>query len=216
MTSNKLLKIIDSTKYSANSTEKDIKILCRNAKKNKFRSVCVNLTWVKLAKKHLSNSPVRLSAIIDFPLGSSGINSKIHQAKLAKKMGADEIDTVINLGHFFDKKYNLIEKEIREISSILPTKFIIEHSILSNQQILKLAELLNKNEAFCLKLASGFIPSEQEAKIKHIKLIKKHFPNLKIKASGGIKTYEECLELVKSGADIIGTSKAIEISRSVL
>jgi deoxyribose-phosphate aldolase len=208
--------IIEHTNYKPNSTRTDIKKLCREAISYSFRTVCVNLSWVKFANQQLRQSSrgrkVKLSAIIDFPLGASGLESKINQAKIAQRDGADEIDTVIYLGNFFEHRYKLVDKEVRSVNSILPSKFIVEHSLLNNKQIIKLAEIIYRNNA-TLKLASGFIPSDLKEKIRHIKLIKKHFPDLRIKASGGIKTAEEVNKLVKAGAAVIGTSCAVEIMK---
>jgi deoxyribose-phosphate aldolase len=207
-----ITKFIDHTIYKYSATSVDIENLCQEAVLFNFRSICVNLGRVVLAAETLGQErTTRISAIIDFPLGSDGLESKIHQAKIAKQYGADEIDTVLNLGNFFDEKYDLIEEEIREINSILPTKFIIEHSMLSSQQVLKIAGLLAKNDAFALKLASGFIASDFKLKINHIKLIKKTFPHLKIKASGGISSAKEAIDLFQAGASIIGTSSAKKI-----
>ncbi len=204
---------IDHTNYSVSCTEKDIKKLCREATRHKFRAVCVNLIWVELCSNIFKNEKksIKVSAIIDFPLGANGLENKILQAKLAKKLGATEIDTVMNLSNILEKKYDLVEEEIIKINSILPTKFIIEHSVLTDKQVLKVAELLYKNKAFCLKLATGFIVSEHDQKLKHIKLIKKNFPELIGKASGGIKSNKDCQELLEAGASIIGSSKAVKI-----
>jgi deoxyribose-phosphate aldolase len=207
-----IAKFIDHTIYKTSATSRDIQRLCQEAELFNFRAICVNLGRVELAAKNLGEKrDIKISAIIDFPLGANGLESKIDQAKFARRYGADEIDTVLNLGNFFDRSYDLIEKEIKEINSILPTKFIIEHAILNDSDLLKISGLLEKNKAFALKLASGFIDSGHELKIRHIKAVKAGFPKLRIKASGGISSIKEVLELIEVGASFIGTSSAKKI-----
>jgi deoxyribose-phosphate aldolase len=207
-------KFIEHTNYSPTCTRSQVRKLCQEAVSFSFGSVCVNLNWVKYVKqkfaKDFRRKKIRISAIIDFPLGADGLESKIYQAKLAKKYGADEIDTVLNLGNLLDRQYDLTKKEIGSINSILPSKFIVEHSVLSNNQLTKIADIINDHGA-TLKLASGFIPSDHRKKIEHIKLIRKHFPALRIKASGGIKSIKEINQLLKAGASVIGTSSAIRM-----
>lgn len=198
-------KLIDFTNLKSEITKKEMRDFCNLAKKYDFRAVCVHPFWVEFCKTELKNSDVLVAAVNDFPFGQGKKETKIFQAELAKKNGADEIDTVINISALKNGDFNLVLDELLAITKILPTKVIIESGLLTNEEIKKAAEIVEKSGAIYIKTSTGFIANTDiKTKTNHIKLIKETMPNLKIKASGGIRTYQDLELLQDAGADIFG------------
>lgn len=204
---------IDSTNLKANSTKEDIKVLCNEAVINNFKAVCINPCYVRYAASILENSNVSICTVIGFPLGANKINTKIYEMGEAIKDGINELDVVINIGALKDKDYDYIEKEVallREASLGHILKIIIETSLLTHDEIIKMCEICKKYKVDYIKTSTGY--STGGATVEVIILIKKYSDGiLKIKASGGIKTYEDALLLIEAGADRIGTSSGLKI-----
>lgn len=204
-----LAQRIDLTLLKANATEEDIKKLCEDAKKFNFRGVCVNLNRIKLCSNELFGSDINLISVIDFPLGESGLETKAYQARIANGLGADEIDTVMNIGAFKDGDYGTVLNELKALSSIFRrnVKVIVETGHWDLNQALKAAELIERSGAFCFKTSTGFEPQTTvKQKAIYIKEVKNKFPNLKVKAAGGIRTLKDIKLLSSVGADIFGIS----------
>ena len=207
--------VIDSTNLKSEAGEGDIKAICLEAREYGVRGVCVNSRWVKTAKELLKNTGIKVVSVIDFPLGASLSKVRLFQAKQAKEDGADELDIVMNIGALKSGLDADILKDLGRVSEILSTKVIIETGLLSDQEIQRAAQLVKKSRAFCVKTSTGFVANTDiETKARHIKLIKEAVPDIKIKASGGIKTRQDAETLIACGADIIGTSSAVQIIKS--
>jgi len=213
-----LSKYIDHTLLKATATEADIIQLCKEAIKYKFYAVCVNSCYVELCKETLNNSAVKIAAVIGFPLGAMDTLSKINEAKGALIGGADEIDMVINIGFLKDKKYDLIENEIKRIRKIIGNKtlkVIIETCYLTDEEKKTATQLTINAKADFVKTSTGF--GTGGATLEDVKLIRSITQNkIQIKASGGIRDRETALKYIELGATRIGTSNGIEIVKKQL
>jgi deoxyribose-phosphate aldolase len=213
MNKQELAKLIDHTLLKPDAKEDDIKKLCEEAIKYKFYSVCINPCYIELAKNFLKNSDIKICTVISFPLGASTTTIKIIEALEAVKIGADEIDMVMNIGMFKSKKYDYIYEEISSIKKIIKDKIlkvIIETAILNDEEKIKASEIVKKSGADFVKTSTGF--SQGGATKEDILLIRKVVgDNFGIKASGGIKSYEQAIELINAGATRIGSSSSVKI-----
>ncbi len=207
-------KIIDQTNIKSSATEREIKKTCQEAKKYGFRGVCVNPPWVKFVAEALKGTEIKTVVLIDPPMGQSSHAKRVETAKNAKKNGADELDVVINVIDIKYERYDEVLEDLKEICKILPTKVIIGSGYLTDKEIEKASELVKKAGAFCVKTATEKDPLEYielEEKARHLKLMRKAAPGLKIKAAGKIKTFKDFKMMLAAGADIIGTSSGVEI-----
>ncbi|MFH0891288.1 MAG: deoxyribose-phosphate aldolase [Candidatus Falkowbacteria bacterium] len=196
---------IDSTNLKANASENDIAKLCADTVKYGFRGICVNLGRLQFAGGQLLNK--KIAVVVDFPLGAGGLAAKMNQTIIAIGNGADEIDPVINLGAFRDKRLYVIKREIQEISRILPAKAIIETGHWNDREIAELAKLIADTGAFAVKTSTGMGPKVNlDDKARHVEIMKKAAPKLSVKAAGDIKTLADAIKMINAGADIIGTS----------
>lgn len=204
---------IDHTLLKSSATQKDIKELCAEAKKYRFYAVCINGSYVAYAKQLLSKSPVKVCTVVGFPLGASTTETKVFEAKQAVERGADEIDMVMNIGMLKSENYVSVYKDIRDVKLAIgktPLKVIIEISELSKNKIVKASQICVDAKADFVKTSTGF--SKSGATLTSVKMIKKIVKNqAKIKASGGIKTYETAKKYIELGADRLGTSSGISI-----
>lgn len=204
---------IDSTNLNAFATKEDIKKLCEEAKNYHFASVCVNPCYVEYASELLKDSTVAVDTVIGFPLGANTTMVKSYEAIAAIEAGADEIDMVINIGALKDKDYEYIKNEIEEIRDSIDghiLKVIIETCYLTEEEIIKMTEICNETFVHFIKTSTGF--GTRGASLEDIEIINKHKNDvLEVKASGGIRTYEEASDFLEKGVSRIGTSHAIEI-----
>jgi len=206
-------KYIDHTNLKANAREEDIRKLCEEAKNNHFASVCVNPHYVELASSILEDTQVEVCTVIGFPLGANTIETKVYEAINAIEDGATEIDMVINIGAVKDKDYEYVKHEIEEIRNSIDgktLKVIIETCYLTDEEIIKMTEICNETFVNFIKTSTGF--GTRGASIHDIELINSVKNDvLEIKASGGIKTYEEAIKFIELGVTRIGTSNGIKI-----
>lgn len=206
-----LNQYIDHTLLKPDATEADIIKLCAQAKEHNFYSVCVNPCFVALAKKELKGSNVKVACVVGFPLGANETCSKVFEATKAVNDGADELDMVINIGKLKEKNYDYVLKDINQVCTANATvKVIIETSLLSEAEIIKMCEIVNNSNAHFIKTSTGFCGDG--AKEEHIKLMKQHIKNGKqIKASGGIRDKQTFIKMIQAGATRIGTSSGVKI-----
>jgi deoxyribose-phosphate aldolase len=212
-----IAKIIDHTNIRRDATAQDIKKTCQEAKIYGFRGVCVNPKWVKLTKKELAGTKIKVVVLIDPPMGLSSHRKRIKLCQKAKKDGADELDVVMNIVDLKYERYKKILKDLRAITKILPTKVIIGSGYLTDQEIEIASKIVKKSGAFCIKTACPKDPLENrelQERARHLKIMKKFAPGLLIKASGNIKTPKDAKMMIKAGADIIGTSFSKEIVKN--
>jgi deoxyribose-phosphate aldolase len=213
-----IAKIIDHTNIDPKAKKEDILRTCEEAKKYGFRGVCVNPQWAKLVKETLKGTGIKTVVLIDPPMGISSHIERVRQVKQAKEDGADEVDVVMNIIDLKYERYDDILNDLSEICKILPTKVIIGSGYLTDDEIVKASELAKEAGAFCVKTATEKDPLEHielKEKARHLKLMKKSAPGLKIKASGKIQTYEDVKLMLASGADIIGTSHGVKIMQEI-
>ena len=201
-----LNSLIDHTLLKPTATQTEILKLCDEAKKFKFWSVCVNPVWVKLAKQQ----GVRVTSVVGFPLGANNLEIKIAEAKQAIADGAEEIDAVV-----YPRDLPLQLKPLRLASKNKILKIIIETGYLTQPEKFLAAKLVKESGADFVKTSTGFPASAGQASgatIADVKLLRKAVgPDFGIKASGGIKTREQALAMVKAGANRLGTSNSVAI-----
>ena len=202
---------IDYTNLKAYATKEDIKKLCEEAVKFHFVSVCVNPCYVELAKELLEGTNVNVCTVIGFPLGANLLAVKEYEAISAVELGADEIDMVINIGALKDKDYDYRKEEIETIRDSIggkTLKVIIETCYLTEEEIKKMVEICNDTFVNFIKTSTGFGP--RGASLEDIKIINKYKNDvLEIKASGGIKTYDDAINFIEAGVTRIGTSSLL-------
>lgn len=206
---------IDHTLLKPEAKEEEIILICEEALKYNFASVCVNPAFIKTAFEVLENSSVKVCTVIGFPLGASTTNSKKFEAEEAIQNGASELDMVMNIGKLRDKNYSYVFNDIFAITSLtrsnnLTSKVIIETCLLSDEE--KIASCLIAKDAGAdfVKTSTGF--SKGGAKVDDVALMKFTVGDkVLVKASGGIRSREEALKMVAAGADRIGTSSGVKI-----
>lgn len=204
---------IDHTLLKPTATTDDIIQLCEEAKSYNFFAVCVNSCYVKLAKKELKKTGVKVCSVVGFPLGAMSTKAKVYETKKALKDGADEIDMVINVGYLKSKDYKKVYKDIRAIKKVLPKntlKVILETCYLDDEEITKASELALKAKADFIKTSTGF--GTGGATIDAVKLMKAVAgDNMKVKASGGIRDAETAQQYIDLGVERLGVSAGIAI-----
>ncbi len=207
-------RVIDQTNIKDTATTVDIKKTCQEARDFKFRGVCVKPKWLKLVKKQLKGTDIKVICLIDPPIGDSFHKKRIKISQKAKKEGADELDVVVSIPDVKHEKWEKILKDLKEICKISPTKAIIGSGYLTDEEIEKTSKIVKEAGAICVKTATEKDPlehREMKEKFYHLKIMKKAAPGLLIKASGNVKTLKDVKEALKSGADIVGTSSGVEI-----
>jgi len=212
----KIAKFIDHTNINLKAMAKDIKKTCQEAKRYGFRGVCVNPKWVKLVKKELRGTDIKVVCLIDPPIGGSSHQKRMEQCLKVKQDGADNLDVVMKINVAKQGKWGEVLEDLKEICEIVPTKVIIGSGYLTDEEIKKASEIVKKAGAICVKTSTEKGPLEhRELKEKaiHLKIMKKAAPGLLIKAAGKIKTLKDLKMMVRAGADIIGTSSGVEIMK---
>lgn len=208
-------KYIDNTNLKQDATENDITLLCNEAKEYDFMSVCVNPAYVKLSKKLLKGTNVKICTVIGFPLGMNTTECKVFETTDAIKNGADEIDMVINVGALKDKKYDYIKNEISLIKKACGSKIlkvIIECCLLTDEEKIKVCTISKDAGADFVKTSTGF--SKWGAKKEDVALMRKTVGNeVGVKAAGGVRTHEEMIEMINAGANRIGTSSGSKLMK---
>ena len=208
-----LNKLIDHTNLKAEATSEDIKKLVDEAVEHEFFSVCVNSSFVKFIKDY--NKDVKIATVVGFPLGAMSTPAKAYETKCAIEDGASEIDMVIEVGRLKEKDYDYVLNDIKTVKESCEDnilKVIIETCLLTEEEIVKACELSVEAGADFVKTSTGF--STGGAKASDIALMRKTVgSDIGVKASGGIHTKEEALEMVEAGASRIGASQSIEICK---
>lgn len=213
MKKQELAKMIDHTILKAVASEEDVKRLCSEAKEYGFASVCANPVHVGLMAKELEGSDVLSCCVVGFPLGANASEIKAAEAEFAVSQGADELDMVINIGAL---KAGDKERLIRDIAAVVDAaagrtvKVIIETCYLTDEEKIIACEAAMEAKADFVKTSTGF--GSGGATVEDIKLMRKTVgDSMKVKASGGIRSYADALAMVEAGADRIGASAGIAI-----
>lgn len=209
-----LNQMIDHTILKADATELEVLQVIDEAKEHHFWSVCINPTWVKLAKEKLQGTDVKVCTVIGFPLGANTSEVKAYETKDAILNGANEVDMVINLGALKGEDYKTVQEDIESVVKAAEgtlVKVIIESALLSDEQIVKACELAKAAGADFVKTSTGFA-KEGGASTHAVKIMRETVGDaLGVKASGGIHSYEEAKAMVDAGASRIGASASIAI-----
>jgi len=209
-----IAKIIDQTYLKKEASEEEIKKVAEETKSYNFRGLCIFPEHTKITKETLKDTDIKVTTLIDEPTGTSPHEKRMALVKIAKEDGSDEVDVVMKIDAFKNKKYEEVLEDLKAICKILPTKVIIGSGYLTDEEIKKASEIVKEAGAICVKTATVDDPldrSELDEKAKHVRIMKESAPGLLIKAAGGIKKMIDLEMMLEAGADIIGTSSGVEI-----
>ncbi|CAG0998767.1 deoxyribose-phosphate aldolase [Anaerolineales bacterium] len=210
-----LAAMIDHTMLKPDVTPDQIAQLCFEARKYGFASVCVNPGHVKLCADLLRGSKVKVCTVIGFPLGATSPEAKVYETETALRDGATEIDMVINIGALKGGDFTWVARDIRGVVETAHTggaivKVIIETSLLTNEEKIKACLLAKEADADFVKTSTGFAGGG--ATVEDIALMRRVVgPDMGVKASGGVRTFEEAKSMVEAGATRIGASAGVKI-----
>lgn len=210
-----MARYIDHTLLKPDATADQIAQLCYEARKYQFASVCVNPTHVKLCADLLQNTSVKVCTVIGFPLGASAPEVKAFETMKAIQDGATEIDMVINVGALKAEDHTLVAQDIREVVRVghaasALVKVIIETSLLTDEEKVTACLLSKEAGADFVKTSTGF--SGGGATVDDIALMRRVVgPEMGVKASGGVKNFEDAQNMVKAGATRLGASAGVKI-----
>jgi deoxyribose-phosphate aldolase len=208
-----LAQYIDHTLLRADASSIEFSKICKEAAQHQFFAVCVPSRFVKLAKTELTGSSVKVASVVCFPLGNQSPKAKAFETSLAVSDGADEIDMVISLGGIRDKNWEFVAEDIRcvvQAASGKLVKVILETHLLNQDEKIRSIESAIEANAHFIKTSTGF--SGGGATLEDVILMKKVAAGrIKIKASGGVKSFEQAVSLIRSGADRIGTSSGVAL-----
>ena len=210
----KLSKYIDHTLLKPQSTEEQILALCEEAKEYDFKSVCVNPYWVSTAKEALKGSDVLVCTVIGFPLGANTAAVKAFETKQAIAEGADEVDMVINIGALKSNDLKTVKEDIEavvnEAKGKATSKVIIETCLSTDEEKVTACELSKEVGADFVKTSTGFAGGG--ATVEDITLMRKTVgPDMGVKASGGVRSYEDAMAMIEAGATRLGASSGVAI-----
>ncbi len=211
----KILGYCDHTLLAQTATWEQIKAVCDDGMKYHTASVCIPASYVKQAKEYVGDK-LAICTVVGFPNGYSTTAAKCFEAGEAIVHGADEIDTVINIGWLKDRKYEDILYELKALKAVCGNrilKVIIETCLLTDEEKIKMCEIVTKAGADYIKTSTGF--SKAGATFEDIQLFSEHIgPNVKMKAAGGISSLDDAQKFLALGADRLGTSRIVKIVKN--
>ena len=214
MNTSDVLKIVDHTLLAQTATWAQIREILDDAMKYHTASACIPAAYVKQAAEYVQGK-LPICTVIGFPNGYSTTETKVFEAKNAIENGASEIDMVINVGFLKDGRYEEVEEEIRKIHEACDGKIlkvIIETCLLTDDEKIRMCELVTKAGAEFIKTSTGF--STAGATFADVKLMKEHVgEGVKVKAAGGISSFDDAEEFMRLGADRLGTSRLVKIMK---
>ena len=215
MTHKEILATVDHTLLAQTATWEEIKVICDDGAKYRTASVCIPPCYVKQAKEYTGGT-VKVCTVIGFPNGNSTTETKVFETKNAIENGADEIDMVINIGTLKDKNYDLVRSEISAVKEACGQrilKVIIETCLLTEEEKIKMCQLVTEAGADFIKTSTGF--SKAGATFEDVALFARHVgPDVKIKAAGGISSFADAEEFLRLGASRLGTSRLVKLENS--
>lgn len=214
MTQKDILAKVDHTLLAQTATWEEIRQICDDGMRYETASVCIPPSYVEQAKNYVGDR-LKICTVIGFPNGYNTTAVKEFETKDALEKGADEIDMVINLGWVKDGRFDLVEKEIRTLKEACGDnvlKVIIETCLLTEEEKVKMCEVVTNSGADFIKTSTGF--STSGATFADVALFKEHVgPQVKIKAAGGISSFADAEKFVELGADRLGTSRLVKIMK---
>jgi deoxyribose-phosphate aldolase len=206
---------VDHTLLTQTATWEDIKQICDDAITYQVASVCIPPSYVKKVKEYVQDK-MAVCTVIGFPNGYNTTAVKVYETKDAIANGADEIDMVINMGMLKNKQYTQIEDEIRELKAACGShilKVIIETCLLTEEEKIKMCEIVTKAGADFIKTSTGF--STSGATFDDVALFAKHVgEKVRIKAAGGISSFDDAKKFIELGADRLGTSRIVKLAKN--
>ncbi|WP_423219475.1 deoxyribose-phosphate aldolase [Clostridium bornimense] len=210
--------MIDHTILKADATKEEVQALCKEAKEYNFASVCINPSHISLANRELQGTEVKVCTVIGFPLGANATEVKRFETKVAIEDGATEVDMVINVGKLKEKDYDYVLKDIEAVVEAAKGKALVKvilETCLLNDEEKKIACLLSKKAgADFVKTSTGF--STGGATEEDIRLMRETVgEDMGVKASGGVRTYNDAIKMINAGATRIGASASINIVNKV-
>ena len=209
---NAILSSCDHTLLLQDATWDEIRVICDDAKTYKTASVCIPPCYVKKAYEYLAGQ-IPVCTVIGFPNGNSTTETKVFETKDALKNGADEIDMVINIGMLKAGEYDYVLDEIKRIKEACGShilKVIIETCLLTDEEKIKMCEIVTQAGADFIKTSTGF--STGGATFSDVELFAKHIgENVRIKAAGGISSLEDAKRFLQLGASRLGTSRVVKL-----
>lgn len=213
---NRILSAVDHTLLSQSATWSNIKSICDDGIKYHTASVCIPASYVARAKEYVGDK-VAVCTVIGFPNGYSTTSAKCFETEDAVKNGADEIDMVINIGYLKDKRYDDVLSEINAVKAACSghiLKVIIETCLLTEEEKIKMCEIVSKSGADFIKTSTGF--STGGATFEDIALFAAHVDkHVKIKAAGGISSLDDAEKFLSLGASRLGTSRIVKIVKGM-
>ena len=209
-----MAKYIDHTILKPDASLAQVKKVCDEAKEYNFASVCVNTGYVKFVAEQLAGTDVKPCVVVGFPLGACTTEAKAFEAKDAIEKGAKEVDMVINIGAIKSNDWDLVEKDIAALVDTCKgkalLKVILETCLLTDDEKVKACQICKKVGADFVKTSTGF--STGGATVEDVKLMRETVgPEMGVKASGGVRTYEDAVAMIKAGASRLGTSSGVAI-----
>lgn len=215
MNVNEILSHVDHTLLSQTATWEEIRQLCDDALKYRTASVCIPPSYVKQASEYVDGK-IAVCTVIGFPNGYMTTKAKEFETMDAIENGASEIDMVINMGWLKDQKYDLIEEEIRTLKAVCREKIlkvIIETCFLTEEEKIKMCEIVTNAGADYIKTSTGF--GGAGATFEDIELFAKHIgPEVKMKAAGGISSMDDAEKFLSLGAERLGTSRIVRLVKN--
>ena len=215
MNISEILTKCDHTLLAQSATWADIKAICDDGIKYSTASVCIPASYVKEAKEYVGDK-LAICTVIGFPNGYSTTAVKVFECRDAIENGADEIDTVINIGHLKSERYDEILEELRALKAVCGEKIlkvIIETCLLTDDEKIKMCEIVTASGADFIKTSTGF--STAGATREDVALFAKHIgEGVQIKAAGGIASLEDAEDFIKLGATRLGTSRIVKIAKN--
>jgi len=209
-----LAAYIDHTLLKKDATLEDVRKICDEAKKYKFAGVCVNPCYIRFVAEQLEGYPVIPCCVIGFPFGAQTPEAKAAEAKDAVLNGARELDMVINLGAIKSKDWALVERDVKAVVDAADgkagVKVILETGLLTDEEKVKACEICKLAGASFVKTCTGF--ADGCATVEDIELMRKTVgQDMGVKASGGVRTYETAVKMIKAGANRLGATAGIAI-----
>ena len=209
-----IAQYIDHTLLKPEATAEEIDKLCDEAKKHKFYSVCVNTSRVARCARNLQGSAVKVCAVVGFPLGAMSGRAKNFETRHAIEDGAKEIDMVINVGALKSKDFKAVEEDIKWVKRACTRnvilKVIIETALLADDEKVLVCQIAKNAGANFVKTSTGF--SHHGATVKDVRLMRRTVgPKLGVKAAGGVRSFDDAVEMIKAGATRLGTSAGVKI-----
>ena len=215
MTQKEILSMVDHTLLLQTATWEEIKAICDDGIKYETASVCIPTCYVKQAKDYMGDK-CKVCTVIGFPNGNYTTEVKVFETKDALNNGADEIDMVINVGMLKAGEYDYVLNEIKAIKEACGEhilKVIIETCLLTDEEKIKMCEIVTEAGADFIKTSTGF--STAGATFADVELFAKHVgPNVKIKAAGGISSMDDAEKFIELGATRLGTSRIVKIVKN--